>query len=104
MKQATIKLAKKTIWLRVAQLLINDRYKNGDFKVPVHLAMGHEAVAVAVDAVMQQDDVLLVTHRNVHYNLARQGTLKEELDELKLQLAQQGLDIVDKLKDEEKIE
>ena len=81
MKQATIKLAKKTIWLRVAQLLINDRYKSGDFKVPVHLAMGHEAVAVAVDAVMQQDDALLVTHRNVHYNLARQGTLKEELDE-----------------------
>ena len=30
--------------------------------------------------------------------------LKEQLDELKLQLAQQGLDIVKKLKDEEKIE
>ena len=29
--------------------------------------------------------------------------LKEELDELKLQLAQQGLDIVDKLKDDGKI-
>jgi len=29
--------------------------------------------------------------------------LKKELDELKLQLAQQGLDIVDKLKDDGKI-
>ena len=43
--------------------------------------MGHEAIAVAVDSVMQKNDVLLLTHRNVHYNLARQGTLKEELDE-----------------------
>ena len=30
--------------------------------------------------------------------------LKEELDELKTQLAQQGLDIIDKLKDEDRIE
>lgn len=81
MEQAIINLTKKTIWLRMAQILINERYKNGDFKVPVHLAMGHEAVAVAVDAVMRQGDVLLLTHRNAHYNLARQGTLKEELDE-----------------------
>jgi len=30
--------------------------------------------------------------------------LKDQLDELKHQLAQQGLDIVDKLKDENRIE
>lgn len=81
MEQANINLAKKTIWLRLAQSLVNDRSKNGEFKVPVHLAMGHEAIAIAIDAVMQKDDALLVTHRNAHYNLARQGSLKEEMDE-----------------------
>ncbi len=74
-------IAKKTIWLRIAQTIINDHYRNGEFKIPIHLAMGHEAIAVAVDSVMQKNDILLLTHRNAHYNLARQGTLKEELDE-----------------------
>ena len=37
-------------------------------------------------------------------NSLRISLISEELEELKLQLAQQGLDIVDKLKDEDKIE
>ena len=80
-ERVNINLAKKTIWLRIAQIVVNDRSKTADFKVPVHLAMGHEAIAIAIDSAMQQDDALLVTHRNIHYNLTRQGTLKEELDE-----------------------
>ena len=46
-----------------------ERYKNGDFKIPIHLALGHETIAVSVDAVMQEQDALFLTHRNVHYNL-----------------------------------
>ena len=84
MEQLKTNLAKKTIWLRLAQILVNDRSKSGEFKVPVHLAMGHEAIAIAIDSVMEQGDALLVTHRNAHYNLARQGTLKEEMDEYHL--------------------
>jgi len=76
-----VNLAKKTIWLRIAQMIINDHYKNGVFKVPIHLAMGHEAIAIAVDNAMKKEDALFVTHRNVHYNLSRQGTLIEELNE-----------------------
>lgn len=81
MEEIHVNLAQKTIWLRLAQMMVNERYKKGDFKVPVHLAMGHEAIAVAIDAIMQAKDALLLTHRNVHYNLARQSSLKEELDE-----------------------
>ena len=82
MKQKTnLNLIRKIIWLRLAQILVNNRYKKGDFVIPIHLAMGHETIAVVIDAVMQKDDGLFLTHRNIHYNLARMGTLKEELDE-----------------------
>jgi TPP-dependent pyruvate/acetoin dehydrogenase alpha subunit len=81
MEKQKLNIIKKIIWLRLAQVLINERYKNGDFKIPIHLALGHETIAVSVDAVMQEQDALFLTHRNVHYNLARMGSLKEELDE-----------------------
>ena len=76
-----INVIKKIIWMRLAQLIINSRYKKGDFDVPIHLALGHESIAVAVDFSMNENDSLFLTHRNIHYNLARVGTLKEELDE-----------------------
>lgn len=76
-----ISTIKKIIWLRLAQVIVNQRYKNGDFKVPVHLAMGHETIAVAIDAIMATHDSLFLTHRNIHYNLVKMGTLREELDE-----------------------
>ena len=74
-------IIKKIIWLRLAQILVNERYKNGDFLIPIHLAMGHESIAVAIDIAMQKEDGLFLTHRNIHYNLIKMGTLKEELDE-----------------------
>ena len=74
-------MIRKIIWLRLAQVLVNQRYKNGDFLVPIHLAIGHETIAVAIDAIMGTQDNLFLTHRNIHYNLVKMGTLKEELDE-----------------------
>jgi len=80
---------KKIIWLRLAQVFVNQRYKNGDFKIPIHLALGHETLAIAVDYAMSQEDSLFLTHRNIHYNLTKMGALKEELDEYYLK--QSGL-------------
>jgi len=89
MKFDFIELCKKTIWLRHAQLIINDYYKKDPFKVPVHMAIGHEALAVAVDANFYEHDSLFLTHRNIHFNLVRQETLNEELNEY--YLSQNGL-------------
>jgi len=74
-------LAIQSIWLRIAQIKINEHCKEGKFRVPVHLALGHEAIAVAVNNNFVDGDSLFLTHRNVHYNLIRQGSLIEELDE-----------------------
>ncbi|OUU51925.1 MAG: hypothetical protein CBC25_04375 [Pelagibacteraceae bacterium TMED65] len=74
-------LAVQLIWLRLAQIKINEYCKEGKFYVPVHLALGHEAIAVAINKNLTHMDSLFLTHRNAHYNLVRQGSLREELDE-----------------------
>ena len=74
-------ILKEIIWLRMSQIYINEFYKDGKFKIPVHLALGHESIAVAVDHAMEEEDSLFLTHRNIHYNLARLKSIKEDLEE-----------------------
>jgi pyruvate dehydrogenase E1 component alpha subunit len=75
------KIIHDVLWLRLAQMVVNEEYKAGKFKIPVHLALGHEAIAVALNHFMQNDDKLILTHRNIAYNLARLRQLKPILDE-----------------------
>ena len=69
--------------IRETMLKINEMNKSGEFTCPVHLALGHEAIAEAVDAVMTKDDVLFCTHRNIHYNIARADNLDYIINEMK---------------------
>ncbi len=75
------KIAEEILRLRISQLLINEEYKAGKFKIPVHLALGHESVAVAMNHVLEDGDKLILPHRNAAYNLARLGKLRPILDE-----------------------
>ena len=77
-------LAPHVLRLRLWQLQVNEELKQGRFRVPVHLAIGHEAVAVAVCSSMLAGDQMALTHRNIAYNLARIGALKPVLDEYDL--------------------
>lgn len=81
METKDISIAKTILWMRLSQMIINEKYKADAFKIPIHLAMGHEAIAVALDSVMQESDQLACSHRNMHYNLARTRALKPILDE-----------------------
>ena len=74
-------VARNILRLRLSQMIINEKYKADRFKIPIHLALGHETIAVAVDLVMHDNDKLVLSHRNIHYNLARIRTLKEEIEE-----------------------
>lgn len=73
--------AKQVMGVRIGQLIVNEKLKKGDFKIPIHLALGHEAIAVAVDAVMEKKDKIILSHRNIHYNLAISKDLKRHVDE-----------------------
>lgn len=77
-------LLRETLRLRLGMMRINDLIKQKAFQVPVHLAFGHEAIAVAVADIMSDDDRLLLTHRNIHYNIARNPHLRGEIDEYRL--------------------
>jgi pyruvate dehydrogenase E1 component alpha subunit len=75
------KIAQDVLRLRFSQMFVNQGNKAKQFKAPVHLALGHEAIAVAVAAVLKDGDWLLCTHRNIHYNLARSPGLRKKIDE-----------------------
>jgi len=79
------RLARQVLRIRIGQLLVNDGLRRGDFRVPLHLALGHEGIAAAVDQVMQDGDQLLLSHRNIHYNLARCDDFAAEYREYLLQ-------------------
>jgi TPP-dependent pyruvate/acetoin dehydrogenase alpha subunit len=57
-------------------MLLNERLKVAPFRIPVHLAIGHEAIAVAADHALEDGDQLALTHRNVAFHLARAKTLE----------------------------
>ena len=80
-KEFKIGVLHKFLRVRMAQLIINEMYKKGAFKVPIHLALGHEAIAVALSTIMGPHDQLILNHRNIHYNLAKVHSLKSEIDE-----------------------
>jgi len=75
------RIAKAVLRLRLSQMIVNEDYKEGKFKIPIHLAFGHEAIAVTVNNIMKVEDRIILTHRNIAYNLARLGTLKPILHE-----------------------
>lgn len=80
-REQDVKIAENILRIRLSQMIVNEKYKTGLFKIPIHLALGHEAIAVAVDAIMAEKDQLVLPHRNIHYNLARIKSLKPQLDE-----------------------
>jgi pyruvate dehydrogenase E1 component alpha subunit len=78
-------IAKEILKNRMYQMLVNQKYKEKKFKIPIHLALGHEAIAIAVSKVMSNKDNLILSHRNIAYNLARLGSLKPILNEYLLE-------------------
>jgi TPP-dependent pyruvate/acetoin dehydrogenase alpha subunit len=71
--------------LRTAQIGINDAIAEKKFKVPVHLALGHEAIAVSVAEGMNPEDVILLNHRNIHFQLALGASYEQLFAEYALQ-------------------
>lgn len=74
-------MAREVLRLRLGQMIVNQGNKNKDYKCPIHLALGHEAIAVAVNEAMHEKDWLLLSHRNIHYNLARSHQLSKKIKE-----------------------
>lgn len=74
-------IVKDLVRIRLSQMMVNEKYKEGKFKIPIHLSFGHEAIAVALSHSLKHEDKVLLTHRNIAYNLARAPKLKPIMDE-----------------------
>src|SRR3990167_10412200 len=74
-------LYEEIVRILIAQIFFNERYKKGEFLIPIHLALGHEAISVALNAVLEKNDQIVCSHRNVHYNLTRERSTRKILDE-----------------------
>ena len=79
-----IELAKEIQRSRAIQLDINNMIIAGEFQIPIHLGIGHEAIATSLVNVLKQNDKLLLTHRNIHYQLALGASKEELIDEYSL--------------------
>ncbi len=69
-------LARQILQIRFWQMAVNEDLKRGRYRIPVHLAIGHEAAAAAVCGAMSGPDQLALTHRNIAYHLARAGAIE----------------------------
>ncbi len=81
MSNTNEQIVKDLLFLRFSQILINEEGKAGKFKIPIHLALGHEAIAVAINRVLKDGDKLVLSHRNIEFNLMQCGKLRPILDE-----------------------
>jgi len=75
------KLVENICESRRAQLEINRLILNGNFRVPIHLALGHETIAAALQFARMPGDSILLNHRNIHYHLAFGAKTQELIDE-----------------------
>ncbi|MDH4173808.1 MAG: thiamine pyrophosphate-dependent enzyme, partial [Betaproteobacteria bacterium] len=66
---------RQVLQIRYWQLLMNELLKQpGRFRIPIHCALGHEAVAVATRLAMRPGDRLVLTHRNMAFQFAHAGS------------------------------
>ena len=70
--------------VRDSQVRINEAIAEKRFKIPVHLALGHESASVATAAAMSIKDKLILNHRNIHYHLALGATYEQLFAEYSL--------------------
>jgi TPP-dependent pyruvate/acetoin dehydrogenase alpha subunit len=74
----------KVLLLRSYQHAINELVKKKKILLPPHMAFGYEANAVAINNVFDSGDRIILTHRNIAYNLIFDPNLKKYINELNM--------------------
>ena len=65
----------KILALEVRSMMIrisNEKVKRKS-SFPIHLALGHEYIAASLSQISKPGDTFILTHRNIHFNLALSG-------------------------------
>jgi pyruvate dehydrogenase E1 component alpha subunit len=70
------------ILIRKAELLLAEKASQGDFKTPIHLGVGQEAIAVGISENLRKTDFIFGNHRSHAHYLAVGGSLFELFAEI----------------------
>lgn len=81
-KERLKKLYYDMLKIRLVEEKLADCYNSGLIKVPVHLSIGQEAVAVGVMAALNSEDKIVSTHRCHGHYLAKGGDMKKMMAEI----------------------
>jgi pyruvate dehydrogenase E1 component alpha subunit len=68
--------------IRLTELGIADRYKEGKMRCPTHLSIGQECVPSVLSQILSTQDLAVSTHRAHAHYLAKGGCLKAMLAEI----------------------
>jgi pyruvate dehydrogenase E1 component alpha subunit len=68
--------------IRIFEEVVADLAEKKEFKTPIHLYIGQEAIAAAVCAHLHPDDYIFSTHRNHGHYIAKGGDIKRLLAEI----------------------
>jgi TPP-dependent pyruvate/acetoin dehydrogenase alpha subunit len=78
-------LYERVVLVRSRQHIINELIKKKKIIIPPHMAFGYEANAVAIHSILDKQENIILTHRNIAYNLAFDlNNFKKFLDEINL--------------------
>ena len=70
----------------MTMLAINANIRQKRFQIPIHLGLGHEAIGCCRESKQKhKQDCLILSHRNMHYNVANQPDAQKIFDEYDLQ-------------------
>ncbi|NQS97492.1 MAG: thiamine pyrophosphate-dependent dehydrogenase E1 component subunit alpha [candidate division Zixibacteria bacterium] len=81
-KETLVNLHKSMVRIRFSEESLVEPILNEEFKCPVHLYTGQEAIAAGVGAALSDEDYIFGTHRSHGHYLAKGGGLKEMIAEI----------------------
>ena len=81
-KDFIINLYTQLYFIRRAEEVMADEYRDGTMKTPTHFGIGQEACAVGVCSALNNSDVVYTHHRSHTHYLAKGGSLFRLIAEL----------------------
>ena len=81
-KKILLDLHNRILKIRLTEEQIAKRYTEWQMRCPTHLSIGQEAVAAGVSANLNDEDLVLSTHRSHAHYLAKGGSIKRMIAEI----------------------
>ena len=72
----------KMYFIRKIELSIGNRFNKKQFKTPIHLTIGQEAIAIAISSFLNKDDYIFGNHRSHGHYLASGGSPQNLISEI----------------------